>query len=64
MLTSVVIRACEIRNFFPIFSTPTGGLGTVLAELSQPTGYLRRHNYTKQKKIYAVEPIFGDSNAS
>jgi hypothetical protein len=64
MFTSVVIRACEIRNFFPIFSTPTGGLGTVPGGLSLHTGYVRRHNYTKQKKINAVEPIFGDSNAS
>jgi hypothetical protein len=50
MLTSVVIRACEIRNFFRIFSTPTGGLGTEPAGLYQHTGYLGRHNYTKQKK--------------
>jgi hypothetical protein len=57
MLTSVVIRACEIRNFFRIFSIPNGGLGTVLAELSQHTGYLGNHIYAKQKKINAVETI-------
>jgi len=37
----------NFRNSLRPFSTPARGLGTVPDELSQPTGYLRSHNYKK-----------------